>query len=392
MSVCRSCGSDLDQTFVDLGNQPLSNGYLASPNSPDPTYPLHAWVCGKCLLVQADEVIPPDGIFVPDYAFVSGASAPWVNHCTRYAKQMVRRFDPATVLEVASNDGTLLHQFPDTVNASGVDPTGDQADISEFFTEKLATELDTYDLVVANNVLGHVPDLNDFIAGLRMVLAPEGVLTVEVPWLWNILNQCQYDTIYHEHFSYFSVTALETAFARHDLTVFDVESLAVHGGSLRFYIGHAHGPYNETDGVRRVRTTEHVYGVDRPTCVLYRQFSDRVACHSANVRQFFEQAAADGTTVVGAGAPAKGNTLLNTAGITSDLMAVTTDTTTAKQGSYLPGSHIPVVAPELIDELEPDYLFVLAWNWFPSIVDSLAHARDWGGRFVKPVPHVEVYP
>jgi hypothetical protein len=353
-------------------------------------FPLVARVCTECLLVQADEVIPPDDIFVPDYAFVSGASAPWINHCQRYARRMMRRFAPDTVLEVASNDGTLLDQFPDHVARWGVDPTGDQADYREFFTERLAGQLDTYELVVANNVLGHVPDLNDFVAGLRAVLAPEGVLTVEVPWLWNLIDQCQYDTIYHEHFSYFSVTALETVFGRHGLTVFDVEPLPVHGGSLRFYLQHAYGPYPTTTRVSKVRATERVFGLDRPTSPLYTQFANRVCRHSVKVRRFFEQAAVDGRTVVGAGAPAKGNTLLNTAGIGPDLIVATTDTTPSKQGRYLPGSHIPIVAPDVLDELEPDLVFVLAWNWFPAIVDSLDFVRAWGGQFVKPIPHLEV--
>jgi SAM-dependent methyltransferase len=324
-----------------------------------------------------------------DYAFFSSYSRPWVQHCQAYAKQMCDRFDPQQVIEIASNDGCLLAQFTGR-RVLGIDPAANVAEVAlangiptikEFFGVQLAGQLPKADLLVANNVLGHVPDLNDFVSGLWRTLAPEGVLTVEVPHLWRLLEGCQYDTIYHEHFSYFSLHTLMHLFRAHGLRVFDVEALPVHGGSLRVFVCRTFAQHETTEAVGWVLDKEAAFGVDRPDSILYRQFSARVKRNAESVHAWFDL----GQDVVGVGAPAKGNTLLNASGITADLLPFTTDTSPHKQGLVLPGSRIPVRSPDEIGH--PEYLFVLAWNWFDEIRRNLAWR---GAKFVTPIPWLKV--
>ena len=385
MPTCRACREPLELVFADLGEQPLSNSYLDSPDDPDPRYPLVARLCHRCLLVQADEVVHPDEIFAPGYAFVSGASAPWRDHCRAYVAKMMGRFCPGSVLEIASNDGTLLTQFPGRVRTLGVDPAGIPAPVEtihKFFTSSLADQLDPADLVIANNVLGHVPDINDFLEGLRKVT--RNVATIEFPWLLNLIRLGQYDTIYHEHFSYWSLVALEDALQTSGLHPFDAEELDVHGGSLRVYVSPEQRP--STRSYTNLRRRETLFGLNDPLSAAYQGFQERVVWHSTALRTFFDKPGVK----VGAGAPAKGNTLLNTAGIGADAMACTTDTSPYKQGKYLPGSHIPIRTPAEVDMVRPDYLFILAWNWADAIKANFATIREWGGRFVVPIPNLEI--
>lgn len=379
---CRSCGSDTE-ILVDLGSQPLANSYLDAPSDPDPIYPLVAYTCTHCLLVQVDHTVTPADIFT-DYAFVSGASAPWITHCAQYAHAMMARYDPRTVVEIASNDGTLLRQFPSWVGVLGVDPAANIASkvetIHEFFTDDLAGRLPRADLLVANNVLGHVPDLHDFVAGMARVLAPNGVCTIESPHLVRLLSGCQFDTIYHEHYNYWSLHALERLLHAHGLAVFDVEILGVHGGSLRYYIDHGVRP--ETPTVDSIRALEHPY--TDPHSGHYTTFQHRVDQHLHTIRHFFTSASTNRYTVGGIGAPAKANTLLNAAHVTQ--LAWTTDTSPHKQGKYLPGSHVPICRPEILTRDQPDYAVIFAWNWADAIMEK--HA-DFKGQFVVP-PRMEI--
>ncbi len=367
---CRSCGAELTQTFLDLGEMPRANSYLDHPEDPDPRFPLHARICSACLLVQADATVAPIDLF-SEYAFFSSMSPPWLRHCDRYVESVTQRFDldeKSQVIEVASNDGCLLERFHGP-KVLGIDPARNIAaearvtTIPEFFTASLAESLPRADLLIANNVFGHVPDLNDFVAGLAGCLKDDGVLTIEVPWLGKLIAECEFDTIYHEHFSYFSLVALETILARHGLRVFDIDHLGVHGGSIRLYVSR-HRQALECVGM--TRKLEVAYGMYDADSDCYTMFADRASCHLKALRNFLDHAEG---VVVGAGAPAKGNTLLNAVGATAADLEFVTDTSPHKQGKYLPGSHIPVVSPTEIGN--PDTVVVLAWNWFDEIRRSL---------------------
>ncbi len=378
---CRSCGAELTRTFLDLGEMPRANAYLDDPDDPDPRYPLHVRICDQCLLVQADATVAPEDLF-SEYAFFSSMSPPWLAHCDRYVELVTRRFaldETSQVIEVASNDGCLLERFAGP-KVLGVDPaqniaaTASVETVPEFFTEALAKTLPPADLLIANNVLGHVPDLNDFVAGLARCLKDDGVLTIEVPWLGNLLLECQFDTIYHEHFSYFSLLALEGLLQRHDLRIFDAIHLPIHGGSLRLYAGRRRCAW-ESVGMRRAE--EWALGMADADADCYRTFARRVGCHTQALRSFLD---APHGLVVGAGAPAKGNTLLNAVGATRDDLAYVTDTSPHKQNRYLPGSHIPVVPPNWMGQ--PDTVLVLAWNWFEDVRRSFP---DLDAVFVHPL-------
>ena len=360
--ICRSCTTPLTRTLIDLGAQPLANALLNSPSDPDPTYPLHVYICDNCLLVQAAHTIPPETIF-HDYPFRSAASPPWLDHCRTYVKQVTERFAPQSVLEIGSNDGTLLELFD--IPHTGIDPACRAPHtIRQFFTAELAQDLYPADLVIANNVIGHVPDLDDFITGLATVT--RNVLTVEIPWLYHLLNRVEYDCIYHEHFSYWSVSAIVTAFTKHGLHLFDVEPFPdLHGGTLRYFFGdHPRHP-----SVGELFRFEEDTGLTDPTSSLYTTFAHKVHTSSTRLRSFLET-----HHTVGLGAPAKANTLLNTAHITPDLLPYTTDTTTEKQDKYLPGSHIPIVSPRDTDA----YQLVLAWNWWDTITAQ-------PGKYIHPL-------
>jgi len=404
---CRFCKAGLQHTFVDLGMSPLSNSYLKLDqlNQAEKFYPLHTYVCEQCLLVQLEEFESPDHIF-SDYAYFSSYSDSWLNHAKKYTDLMIDRFSlskSSLVIELASNDGYLLQFFKElNIPILGIEPAANVAQVAEskgiptlvkFFGVHTAQELfdlgKSADLLLGNNVLAHVPDINDFVAGMKIILKPEGVLTMEFPHLWQLINQNQFDTIYHEHFSYLSFTTVEKIFACHGLTLFDVEELSTHGGSLRIYGMHE---YNQkfivSDRVRLLKEKEHQAGLDKVDT--YLQFSNQVMSTKRKLLSFLIELKNNGKTIVGYGAPAKGNTLLNYCGIRSDLLDYTCDRSPHKQGLFLPGTHIPIYHPDKITETKPDYVLILPWNLKDEISSQLSYIREWGGKFIVPIPEVEV--
>jgi len=409
--ACRSCGAAVTRLFVDLGTMPSANHYLTEAElaRPEPRYPLAASVCGRCLLVQIPATIGPEALF-GDYAYFSSYATSWVEHARRFAEQARRRFEldgGARVVEVASNDGYLLQHFHAMgIRVLGIEPAANVAAAASakgiptevrFFgletARALAKRDGKADLIVANNVLAHVPDLNDFLAGLAHLVKPQGAISIEVPHLLRLIAGVQFDTIYHEHFSYFSLKALEWAFERQGLEVVDVEELTTHGGSLRLTVRLV-SPANQAEpGRERVRAAERAAGLDRlDDGGPYDGFAERVDACRRSVRQFLATAKADGKSVAAYGAAAKGNTLLNACGVTAGDIAFVVDRNPVKQGRYLPGSHIPIHRPELLGETRPDYVVILPWNLADEIVASHAYVRQWGGRFVIPVPEVRVLP
>jgi SAM-dependent methyltransferase len=407
--TCRFCGAPLTRTFVDLGVMPLANSYLdpAALERPEPAYPLHARVCGVCRLVQVDDVVPAEEIF-GDYAYFSSYSASWVAHAGRYAAMMQKRFDltkRSGVIEVASNDGYLLKHFRDAgIGVLGVEPAANVAAAAQaegietrvaFFGRETARMLRAEgigaDVLVGNNVLAHVPKLNDFVAGLAIALKPEGVLTMEFPHLLRLIEEVQFDTIYHEHFSYFSLLTVEQVFARHRLRLFDVESLPTHGGSLRIFACHADGRRHEPGpALERLRAEERRARLD--TEVGYEGFAERVAEVRDGLLAFLSEQRAAGRRVAAYGAAAKGNTLLNYCGIGPDDIGFVVDVSPYKQGRLLPGSHIPIVAADALRRERPDYVLILPWNLKREIMEQTAFIGDWGGRFVVAIPRIEIMP
>jgi predicted TPR repeat methyltransferase len=409
---CRFCGAPLTVTFADLGLSPLANSYVepADLAKGERFFPLHALLCERCLLVQLPEAESPEdqspeAIF-SDYAYFASYSESWLEHARHYAAQMIGRFDlgaQSRVVEIASNDGYLLRWFRDCgVPVLGIEPAANVAQAAEalgiptrvrFFGSAMARDLVAEgvraDLLVGNNVLAHVPALNDFVAGLAILLAPTGVLTMEFPHLLRLLEEGQFDTIYHEHFSYFSFATVRQVFAARGLELFDVEELPTHGGSLRIYAHHA-GDSTHTVGSRvaALLAKEAAAGLDR--VATYRAFEERVRTVKRDLLRFLLQAADEGKTVVGYGAPAKGNTLLNYCGVRADLLAYTVDRSPHKQGRFLPGTRIPILGPERILETRPDYVLVLPWNLKDEVTAQMAAVRGWGGRFVVAVPRLEV--
>ena len=405
---CRFCGASLEHTFCDLGMSPLSNSFLSEQQlqQMEPFYPLHAYVCEKCFLVQLQEFESPQHIFAQDYAYFSSYSQTWLDHARNYADYMVRRFGfgpNSQVIEIASNDGYLLQYFKQkNVPVLGIEPAENCAQAAEqigiptlvrFFGTALAKELQAQgksaNLLLGNNVLAHVPDLNDFVAGLKILLKPHGVITMEFPHLLRLMLENQFDTIYHEHFSYFSFYTVEKVFARHGLKLFDVEQLPTHGGSLRIFGTHAEdATLKSSDRVQRLREEEIAFGIAE--LKTYLGFSEQVKRTKRKLLEFLVNAKASGKTIVGYGAPAKGNTLLNYCGIRSDFLDYTVDRSPHKQGKFLPGTHVPVHAPEKIRETRPDYVLILPWNIKDEIMEQIAEIRSWGGRFVVPIPEVRV--
>lgn len=406
---CRSCGSGVSRTFCDLGMSPMSNAFVKpeSLHRMEQFFPLHAYVCDVCLLVQLQEFASPEQIF-DDYAYFSSYSESWLKHCEFYTARMVERFKLGSrhqVIEVASNDGYLLKYFKARdIPVLGIEPAENVARVAQekgvetlvrFFGTKTATDLvaggTRADLLLGNNVLAHVPDLNDFVAGLGILLKPDGVITMEFPHLLRLMEGSQFDTIYHEHFSYFSFLAVERVFERHGLSMFDVEELPTHGGSIRIYAQHRESGRQTIDRhVVEMREAEAAFGIG---CLeTYAGFADQVAEVKRSLLEFLIRAKREKKTVVGYGAPAKGNTLLNYCGIRSDFLDYTVDRSPHKQGLFLPGTRIPVHSPERIRETRPDYILILPWNVKAEIVEQMAYVRDWGARFVVPIPHLEVIP
>ena len=409
-SPCRACGAPVHVTFADLGMSPLSNSYLkpGQLELAEKFYPLHARVCERCLLVQLGEFEPPEHIFSGDYAYFSSYSDLWLKHASDYVEQMVSRFGYGKrhlAVEIASNDGYLLQYFVRKgVPVLGIEPAANcaraaqekgVATLVKFFGTQTATELVAQgrraDLLLGNNVLAHVPDLNDFVRGLQVLLAPDGVITMEFPHLLNLIEQNQFDTIYHEHFSYFSFLVVEQVFAKHGLVLFDVEELPTHGGSLRIYARHAADSAKPVEAsVGALKEKEKRAGLDRIDA--YRSYGGRVQRTKRRLLEFMVRAKEEGKRIAGYGAPAKGNTLLNYCGIRSDFIDFTVDRSPHKQGSFLPGTHIPVLHPDRIREARPDYLLILPWNLKEEVMAQMAYIREWGGRFVVPIPEVTVLP
>ncbi|BCB20234.1 class I SAM-dependent methyltransferase [Bosea sp. ANAM02] len=403
---CRFCSAPLTTVFADLGMTPLANAFVAPDDASEPEafFPLQVYVCDACKLVQARDVETPGAIF-SDYAYFSGFSQSWLDHSERYAHAMIQRFglsDASKVVEVASNDGYLLQYFQQAgVPILGIEPAANVAAVAQrrgiptqvrFFGRRTARDLAAQghqaDLIAANNVIAHVPDLNDFVAGFELLLKPEGVLTLEFPHLLRMLIENQFDTIYHEHFSYFSLLAIERVLAAHGLAVFDINRLPTHGGSLRVYAGHAAGGREPSAAVLTLRQEEEAFGLDR--IATYAGFAERIARTKCALLDFLIAARRDGKRVAAYGAPAKGNTLLNYCGVGPELVAFTVDRSPHKQGRLLPGTRIPVKAPDVILKEKPDYLLILPWNLRGEVMQQMAALRDWGGRFVVPIPEVEV--
>jgi SAM-dependent methyltransferase len=405
--ACRFCSAPLRHTFVDLGMSPLCESYvpLERLGSMEPFYPLHARVCERCLLVQLEEFVAPEDIFT-EYAYFSSYSDSWVAHARDYVEMAVDRFGlgpDSLVLELASNDGYLLqHVVERGVPALGVEPAANVAAAAQergietvvaFFGRRLAAQLvregRQADLLVANNVMAHVPDLNDFVGGMAPVLAPHGVVTIEVPHLIRLVEGNQFDTIYHEHFSYFSLLTARTVLAAHGLEVFDVDELASHGGSLRLYAQRrAEGRQPVSPRVEKLAGRERALGFD--TLEGHSAFSPRVMETKWRLLEFLIDRRREGKRIAGYGAPGKGNTLLNYCGIRTDLLEFTVDRNPYKQGQFLPGTHIPIRHPEALEQARPDYILILPWNLKKEIVAQLSYTREWGARCVVPIPEVEV--
>jgi len=404
---CRFCGSDITLSLVDLGAQPPSNSYLLSAEADEKTFPLHAVVCEDCYLAQLADDVPADDIFTADYAYFSSYSASWVAHAKAYADAMMLRFGlgpDSKVVEIASNDGYLLQHFVNAgVQVLGVDPAAGCAEAAReigvptevaFFNAETAKRLKNAghgaDLMAANNVLAHVPDIRSFVEGFAILLNDDGVMTVEFPHLLNLLNLVQFDTIYHEHYSYLSLLAVERIFGECGLKVFDVEELSTHGGSLRVFACKAGcAQHGEMPGLAAMRAKETAAGLH--SRAPYEGFETKCQSVREGLLAFLDAAALDGKTVAAYGAAAKGNTLLNYADMGVDQIDFVCDGNPAKQGKYLPGSRIPVLSPDHIDSAKPDYVLILPWNLRSEISEQLKHIRDWNGKFVVAVPEIEVW-
>lgn len=405
-SNCRFCATPLEHDFIDLGMSPVSNSFVKPDrvDEPEPFYPLHAFVCSNCFLVQLEEFETADQIF-SDYVYFSSYSTSWLAHARKFVNDISERFGfdvDSLVIEVASNDGYLLQYFKERgVPVLGIEPASNVAEVAraagigtidEFFgvslAKRLRDERRLCDLLVGNNVLAHVPDINDFVGGFRLVLGEDGILSMEFPHLLRLIEQTQFDTIYHEHFSYLSLLTVQRIFAHHRLQVFDVEEIPTHGGSLRVFAQHSGGKQPIGNAVEKVLGDERDAKLD--SLDGYRNFSEKVTKVKSDLLNFLRRADNDGKTVVGYGAPAKGNTLLNYCGIGPDAIAYTVDRSPHKQGHLLPGTHIPVYAPEKIAETRPDYVLILPWNLKDEIAEQMGEIRSWGGRFVVPIPELAV--
>ena len=407
-SVCRFCGAALHHTFVDLGMSPLCESYVSRDklNHMEPFYPLHVYVCQDCFLVQLDEFVSPTEIF-SEYAYFSSYSDSWLQHVKDYTDMIVERFElnnQSYVIELASNDGYLLQYFVQKgIPVLGIDPAANIAKVAvekgvptlvRFFGREIARELvaegKQADLLLGNNVLAHVPDINDFVGGMKILLKPQGVITMEFPHLMRLMEGNQFDTIYHEHFSYLSFIAVEKIFAAHELTLFDVEELSTHGGSLRIYARHTDDATKSVSSqVTELREREEVAGFTR--LETYTSFTEQVENTKRKLLDFLIKAKWEGKSVAGYGAPGKGNTLLNYCGIRTDFLDYTVDRNPYKQGQFLPGTHIPIFPPDKIKETKPDYVLILPWNFKDEIMRQISYIREWGGQFVVPIPEVKIY-
>jgi hypothetical protein len=405
---CRFCGAELRHTFVDLGMSPLCESYVGADrvNAMEAFYPLRVYICHECFLVQLQEYVTPEDIFT-EYAYFSSYSDSWLAHCRDYVDMISERLQLSSdslAVELASNDGYLLQWFvPKGIPVLGIEPALNVAKVAErkgvptlteFFGAELASKLvgegTMADLIIGNNVLAQVPDLNSFVGGITTLLRPEGVVTIEFPHLQQLVEQNQFDTIYHEHFSYFSLVSAERIFAAHGLRIFDVDELWTHGGSLRIYACHAANErLGESAALAALREREVEAGYT--DIATYSVFEERARETKRKLLEYLIDAKRAGKTVVGYGAPGKGNTLLNYCGIRTDFIDFTVDRNPYKQGRFLPGTHIPIHAPERIAEVKPDVILILPWNFKNEIIEQLAYTRAWGAEFVVPIPEVTVY-
>jgi len=405
---CRFCNESLKHIFLDLGKSPLSNSFLKKEllNQPEQFYPLCVYVCDKCFLVQLPEYENPENIF-GNYAYFSSYSDTWLKHAENYVNNMLNRFSfdkNNLVVEIASNDGYLLQYFKKKgIPILGIEPAANVAKVAEqkgiptivkFFGTEIAKELvkkgKSADLIIGNNVLAHVPNLNDFVEGLKILLNQTGVITLEFPHLMKLIQHIQFDTIYHEHFSYFSLHIVENIFSSHGLTIFDVEEIPTHGGSLRIYVKHSENNLISNDeSVQVLLKIENQFGLENLTT--YTNFASKVKKIKENVREFFMSAKNNRKIVICYGAAAKGNTLLNYCGIGTDFIDYIVDRSTYKQRLFLPGTHIPIKKPEEVNQTKPDYLVILPWNLKEEIMEQMSYIRDWGGKFVVLIPEVKVF-
>jgi hypothetical protein len=404
---CRFCGAPLTQRVVDLGMHPLCESYLPADqvDSMEPFYPLHAWVCDHCYLVQINDYVTAEHIF-DEYAYFSSYSSSWLEHCERYVGMITERLGlgpDSFVVELASNDGYLLQYFVERqIPCLGIEPAKNVAEVAiakgvptevAYFGVEKAREMAAAgrkaDLVCGANVLAQVPDLNDFVGGIPIILAPHGVVTIEFPHVMTTIEGNQFDQFYHEHFCYFGLLSSEKVFEGHGLTVFDVDEVPTHGGSLRIYACHAGDETHPvTVRVRELRAREIAAGY--ADMAMYGQFEERVRETKRKLLDVLIAAKRDGKTIVGYGAPGKGNTLLNYCGIRRDFLDFTVDRNVYKQGRFTPGTHIPIFAPERIDEVRPDYILILPWNIKDEIAAQLAYTREWGAKFIVPIPEAAV--
>jgi len=404
---CRFCGTPLTATLIDLGEMPLANSYVTEATAAkEPRFPLHVRVCPQCLLVQADHAISADAIFVADYAYFSSYSDSWVDHAKRYAEAMIERFKlgpNALVAEVASNDGYLLQHFLKRgVPVLGIEPAARVAEAAikkgiateiVFFNSATAKRLAASgvqaDLIAANNVLAHVPDIRDFVAGFATLLKSEGVATFEFSHVLNLIRGVQFDTIYHEHYSYLSLATVERILATAGLRAIDVEEIETHGGSLRLYAAHIDSSHVPTPALQVLRAKEKSAALDRLEG--YQGYADRVRKVKIGFLTFLRETKATGKTVAAYGAAAKGNTFLNFCEVTRSDIVCVFDRSAAKQGKLLPGSHIPIFSPARLPEIKPDYLVILPWNIAEEIIAANAAMNSWGGQFVVAVPALRIF-
>ncbi len=405
---CRFCHNPLTHLMIDLGHAPLSNAYLTAAHLEQAEYyfPLKVYVCGECLLAQTSEYKRPEDIFRADYAYFSSYSTTWLRHAQHYTEMIIPRLgltDHSQVIEIASNDGYLLQYFQARgIPVLGIEPAAATAaaarkksieTIETFFgvnlAKKMTVEGRSADLLIGNNVLAHVPDINDFVAGLKLILKINGVITLEFPHIMRLLAECQFDTIYHEHFSYFSLLTVQHILTTHGLTIFDVEELPTHGGSLRIFVKHTEDSSKAlTDNVQKLLTAERQNGLE--SLAGYRYLQHKADTIKNELLAFLIAQKQAGKKVCAYGAAAKGNTLLNYAGVKKDLILFVTDRAPSKQGKFLPGSHIPILGEDAIRQHQPDWILILPWNIKAEVMEQLNYARNWGARYVISIPHLEI--
>ena len=406
---CRFCSSENLNLFIDLGMSPPSNSFLTIEqlNSPEVYFPLKLWICKDCFLVQIDEYKNAREIFNNDYAYFSSYSTTWLKHSKNYVDMISKRLDlnsESLAIEIASNDGYLLQYFKEkSIPCLGIEPTANTAKVAkekgintltEYFTEgqakQVAIDYGKADLILGNNVFAHVPDINDFVKGLKELLKTSGTITLEFPHLLTLIENNQYDTIYHEHFWYFSVYALQNVFKKHRLAIYDIEELSTHGGSLRLYLKHAENKFLPVlNTVQNILDKEIKYGIDKFD--YYQAFVKRVSKNKLDILEFLIRQKKDGKIIAAYGAAAKGNTFLNYCGIKNDLVDFVVDASPIKQNKLLPGSHIPVVSEEVLKLEKPDYVLIFPWNIKEEILNQIRYIKDWGGKFVVAIPNLEIF-